>query len=278
VGGPGGGIYSVGNLTLDEVWITGNSASVSGGYGGGIYQWGGSLSIDGSEIDANGAVSGAGVMAINVGNLVVSSSAIVENDSVGGSGGGLAIANVAYAIVKNTTIGDNTALLDGGGVYVINSTATFVNDTIAKNESTGGGGGGIYVMSGTVVIHNAIVVDNEATYESDISGFLDGNSSHNLLRTGSTGGLTAGNVVLSLMEVSGLSSLAYNGLLTQHYRLLSTSKAIDAGDNAVALMYGLDEDDKDQRGENRIVDWQDDDEFDLIDIGAVELAVGEMYS
>jgi hypothetical protein len=50
--------------------------------------------------------------------------------------------------------------------------------------------------------------------------------------------------------------------------------AIDHGSNAVATAYDLDED---QRGSERVVDWDGD--FDArVDIGAFELAFAELFS
>src|SRR5262249_28267274 len=71
-----------------------------------------------------------------------------------------------------------------------------------------------------------------------------------------------------------LAALAYCGGTVKTHRLLSTSTAIDGGDNAVASAYGLDED---ERGLDRIVDW-DGTGGDRVDLGAVELAFGEIYS
>jgi hypothetical protein len=70
-----------------------------------------------------------------------------------------------------------------------------------------------------------------------------------------------------------LAELGDYGGTTRTHRLLSTSPAIDAGDNSVIGGYG-----EDQRGLPRIVDWEADDEDDIVDIGAVELAFEENYS
>jgi hypothetical protein len=81
--------------------------------------------------------------------------------------------------------------------------------------------------------------------------------------------------VLAGGQSAGLASLGDYGGPTKTHALLSNSAAIDAGDNAVALAYLLDQD---QRGLDRIVDW-DEDEFEArVDIGAVELAFDEVYS
>ena len=74
-------------------------------------------------------------------------------------------------------------------------------------------------------------------------------------------------------QTARLTALGYYGGTTKTHALRSNSLAIDAGDNSTAEFYFL----ADQRGLDRFVDW-DGVGGDRVDIGAVELAFGELYS
>jgi hypothetical protein len=63
--------------------------------------------------------------------------------------------------------------------------------------------------------------------------------------------------------------------VTWTHALEETSDAIDAGSNAVAMAYGLL---RDQRGLGRFVDFDEDDEEHVVDIGTLELAFDEVYA
>jgi hypothetical protein len=93
---------------------------------------------------------------------------------------------------------------------------------------------------------------------------------------GGAGGITDlddGNLVLSGSETAGLAPLNNYGGTTRTHALYTDSAAIDAGDNAEAIAKDLD---FDQRGLDRFRDW-DLDEAEDVDIGALELAIGEEY-
>ncbi|HMO86137.1 MAG TPA: choice-of-anchor Q domain-containing protein, partial [Lacipirellulaceae bacterium] len=158
-----------------------------------------------------------------------------------------------------------------------------INSTIANNRANQGGG--IYSETGSgaapvVEIHNSIVSENfkvDQTTPSDIGGNnVLGASSHNLIGTGGSGGLTHnsnGNIVLSGSQSARLAPLHFYGGPTRTHALYYDSPAVDAGDNLVAEAYDLV---FDQRGKSRFVDY-DYDSDDRVDIGAVELALGEIW-
>jgi hypothetical protein len=273
----GGGIYSNGNLTLVDSRVVGNTALNAGG---GIYSYDSygnkSLRIVRSEISENTVTAsggdGAGIASyryyagVTGGVLEILNSTISGNDATGAgsTGGGLYVeiygAPFASTIV-NSTITDNTAV-SGGGLY---STTPY----------------GSYGYQPNVLLRNTIVADNFnlSSAVNEIGGLsLNTASSHNLLRTGQSGGLTNtnGNILLGASESARLGTLAFNGGQTRTHALRYDSKAIDAGDDYFATLYDLD---FDQRGWDRI----EDSAYDLggagygIDIGALELAVSEYY-
>lgn len=292
----GGGIYqSGGSLLVRDSIIESNDA----GSGGGIYVAGPSIEIVSSYIGDNDAISGGGIFLLG-GHGEIRDSTFAYN-SADHNGGGLYLypADSDDLAIVNSTVSTNEAGQAGGGVFLYayhrgpRSQATLVmaNSTIAENTVVGVGPGiavsaaGLYVSSnaGDVFLLNTILAENYTLgTANNIHGPIStAGSYNNLIGFGGSGGFSngvQGNIVLSTGQTAGLTALGnYGGpawLLT--HALLSTSAAIDAGDNAIASLYGLD---FDQRGDgyDRIVDW-DGDTILKSDIGAFELALGELYT
>jgi hypothetical protein len=159
--------------------------------------------------------------------------------------------------------------------------------------ATSGATAGVYADWGaTITMHNTIVAQNFSgpvgseidadlgRYTSGVAGSFNlATTSYNLIGVVGNSGITSSNNNIILNGASaGLAALGDYGGKTRTHALLSTSLAIDGGDNskadAVGLMF-------DQRGDgfDRVVDRDGtpDAGFD-IDIGAFELALGELYS
>jgi hypothetical protein len=262
-------------VTLEGVRITGGSA-VSGS---GIYSTG-NLSLIGVQVDGNTAATAAGIFSSGVLSLIGST---IYNNSAVLSGGGLVVSGAsAIATIVNSTISSNQAGSTGGmygyggGIYISSgANVRIVNSTIALNSASTGGGG-IYNSGSDVRLDNTIVAGNTATSgASDIHGTFSSSSTRNLIGIDATTGNgidnadANGNMVGANARLKALADYG-GGILT--HALYSDSDAIDAGDNAIATSFDLDED---QRGWDRRVDWGID---DAVDIGAVELAVDEFYS
>jgi hypothetical protein len=286
----GGGIYNSGTLVLRNATVVGNYASLNGG---GIYSYGGDVTIIDSTIEQNEAARGAGVFHQGNGSdaLDIRGSAILFNETFSNGsgtnrGGGLFVYSwstpAVAATIVNTTFSGNTA---NYGAAVLTSgypTVQIVNSTIAQNSAAQQGGGIFNTSSNAnIILHNTILADNTAGILStaNVAGTLNTSGSYNLLGPGITGGLingTNGNIVLTSGQTARLAPLANYGGPTKTHALLQNSLAIEGGSNAMALAYALA---YDQRGEdfNRIVDW-DDDMDAVVDIGAFELAIGELYT
>lgn len=248
----GGNIYSEGNLLLDTVEVAYGRSFPSGG---GIYQTNGRLEIRNSTI-ANNTALGAG---------------------------GIHVQNASFMLMTNSTVSSNAAGYGTGGMIITNTPTIIVNSTIANNNGGSAGSfGGMQVSSYLVAMHNTIVAGNWNTSgQSDISGNLYAGSTYNLIGTGGSGGLTSGGTNHNQVGVAdpGLTSLNNYGGSTRTQALRTTpvrSVAIDAGSDAVALAFGLL---YDQRGSSysRKLDG-DGDSTAHVDIGAVEVALGAMYS
>jgi CSLREA domain-containing protein len=222
--------------------------------GGGFYNNGGSLTVDGCEITGNSATSsGGGIysspMASGTATLVITNSTL-SNNSSGVDGGGVdsdSALGTANLTLTNCTVSGNTTKRNGGGVSVVSSPATLTNVTItnnhADNDNSGGLGGGLAESGANVTLHNTLVAGNfrgsSSSTRDDVNGALQTSSSYNLI--GDSSGMTGisnGNLN-NQVGAAGNPIIPYLGLLinnggpTRTHGLLYNSPAIDAGDDTV---------------------------------------------
>ncbi len=158
----GGGVYSLGTLTMTNTTVSGNtsddSVAVVAGLGGGIYN-AGTLTILSSTVTANtvtrlrlGAFPyGGGIY--NTGTLSIVNSTIASNQAADywpsgvPYGGGIANVGSGTVMLSNTTVSKNSAVIHtpfgsagtyGGGVYNQGATGmTFQNSILAGNTLGG---------------------------------------------------------------------------------------------------------------------------------------------
>ena len=215
----GGGIYSLGALTLIQSTISNNEARGNNAEGGGIF-YGGStpMIIDHSLISGNIAVRDGDLVAdvprgggISASKLLLTNSILRNNTAdTGGQGGGLFMFD---GTVRNTTISGNRSLgvfgvLDSGvgGGLVVRGEAFLVNTTISNNEAEEDGGG-IFVEAGGVLdVSSSTITGNE----SNSDGFGGGGAGGVFLSEsgifGADGALTMRNSVLAGNLENGIGS------------------------------------------------------------------------
>ncbi len=163
-----------------------------------------------------------------------------------GSGGGM-ICDTASPLVANVKFENNSANNDGGGVYCSDgSNATFVNCIFIENTSYMGAGAYFY-RDGNLyncLWHNNKSDKSNADYSTSAEGW--GVDLYNysygtrvvansiFVKTSyNTGQYTS---VSGFSEINNIKSVdpGFVDLMTGDYRLMSTSKAIDTGDNNYA--------------------------------------------
>jgi len=287
---------SAGDVTLDGVTVTAGRTDSSNYSGAGIYSASfGTLTLTNSTVTANATTGtfsqGAGIFSF-AGPVVLVNSTISGNSTSGGfsPGGGIAtnsgsITVVNSTISSNATSGPNSG---GGGIATYSGNLKLTNSTVTANLTTGtnSAGGGMFSggtgssQTSTITINNSIVAVNTASSStsSDISkntgvSALIVNSS--LIGVNSGTGLTA--APLGSPDVNGnligttsapidpkLGPLAINGGTTKTHALLSTSPAIDAGNNSLAVTPAGAALTLDQVGQIRIF-------HSLVDMGSYEL-------
>jgi len=254
----GGGLYVKGDLSMKYSRITANTAAAGTGGafvpdGGGIYV-NGSFSATDSTIDGNSAPFG------NVGGVFVdapsSKSAIIVNSTISGntagSTGGVYVSNANPVQITNSTISGNHSTGYVGGMASGSASVTIQNSTIAFNtaaNATPNQSAGVYLFNSSatasaVTLQSSILSNNTyGTTENDFGAHANGGgtfnitSNNNIIRA-APGALRPATVTTACPL---LGPLRDNGGPTLTHALLSSSPAIDAGNNNANLT-------QDQRG------------------------------
>lgn len=153
------------NLTLDDVTIRNNSASVDGG---GL--WANGLTLDvtirNSRITGNTATDdGGGIYINNVATMTIEDSTIANNTAGGRGGGAYFYIPVGLLTIDTTTISGNTAAFPGGGLgfFYSSAGASFVDSTLSGNSGTDGGGVFFYLPVEPLTVENCTISGNQAT-------------------------------------------------------------------------------------------------------------------
>jgi CSLREA domain-containing protein len=167
----GGGIYNNGGtLTLDAVTLDNNQST--GNSGGGIYSDAGALTIQNGSVISNNSAnsSGGGVVVLNNGNITIADSTISGNAATTGSGGGV-LCNACNTVnISNSTFRGNVANAgNGGGFWNISRTPANITTSLFTDNSSAFNGGAILHYSGTLNItdttFNASSGANRATID-----------------------------------------------------------------------------------------------------------------
>ncbi|MDQ3812430.1 MAG: CSLREA domain-containing protein, partial [Armatimonadota bacterium] len=239
----GGGIFSESNSTLIMTGCT-----LSGNYAYGYY--GGKGEQDAYGGDGGYAIGGG--LQSNATTTTLKNCTVSNNSAVGGNGG---VRGKTSANVSPNGIGGSGF---GGGINS-NSALTLLNCTLSGNTAQGGVAGGASTISGSVgggglsgfgcIIRNTIIAGNSIISSRASGPDVKGNMSsqgHNFIgNTGNTGNtgdssVSSGWVASDLKGDTnstldpGLGPLQNNGGPTPTMALLSTSGAIDKGDDAVS--------------------------------------------
>ena len=149
-------IYITSTVTISGVTVANGNAGECG-YGGGIYNDGGTLTVRSSIFLSNTACSGGGILSA-YGILSVNESLFLSNTATYGAG----IYNVQNrVVVTNSTVAGNLAIY--GGILNNNGVMTLANSAIISNTSFTYGGG-IINYNGMLRLDNSTVSWNSITH------------------------------------------------------------------------------------------------------------------
>ena len=194
------------SVTITKMTIQ-NGLAIEG-IGGGIYNNGGSLTLEKSEVSNNfsmreGGASGGGIYSESgqvriIGCTLSQNSAIAAYQSGVGSGGGIYINGGTSEITKTTINRNSTGGYNGGfggGIYSIRATLSLLQSAVSNNFAFGTGypaqGGGIYTTLSQVTVRGSTISYNSA----------DGTS-----QTGAGGGVHNNGGDLTVVQ----STISYN--------------------------------------------------------------------
>jgi hypothetical protein len=190
----GGGLFSGGSATLNQVTLAANNSSS----GGGLFN-GGKLIITQSIVDGNSAQAGGGGISNGPSAILTVAFTTVSNNTTDAGGG---INNVGGLInIDSSAITTNTTTLEGGGLKnALGGTLNLVNSTVSGNNA-GTSGGGIHVNDGTATFASVTIANNSSNAAAGVS---NGNGLVKIKNTILAGNLDGGDCGGSL------TSFAYN--------------------------------------------------------------------
>jgi hypothetical protein len=231
-----GAILTYGNLTVLNSVITHSQAVSPHFAAGGVGLVYGDLTLQYSTISDN-AASSTEVHSL-VGAFHVIGNVLIQNSTISGNQADY-LATFLFrpyhtsptALIINSTISDNHATVGAAGVYTAVPLGIY-NSTIAFN--TGVGVGGIYAYNAPLTLQSTIIADNDV-----IDLFLEGTATvsgaNNLINTAPT---VPPDTIRACPQLGPLTN---NGGVTLTHIPRSTSPAVDAGNDNMALV-------NDQRG------------------------------
>jgi len=151
--GWGGGVFCTGTLSIIGSSITNCSADV----GGGLFCFGGALTIDRCFITGNSATRGGGVGCESAGTLTVIDTTIKDNTATGSGGGLFTNTNSGAVSLTRVTIVDNSTNGTVGGV----GNFSFQPMTITACTIQGNTGAGVHSNeAGSLVIQSSTISGN----------------------------------------------------------------------------------------------------------------------
>ena len=235
----GGGVFvHLGSATLSGTHVLSNSA----GYGGGLYAWGVSatLNMNGGEIGNNSAAYGGAVYA-DQGSATLTGTQVVSNSAW--YGGGLYVRD-GSATLSGTQLISNSADVDGGGVYIYSGSGTLKISGGRVYSNSAEGGGGVYVvwgsatLSGTQVLSNSADVDGGGVFVDQGSATLSGTQVLGNSADHGGGILNYGTLTVVHSTISDNTANAYGGGLWNSQDGTASVDASTIGDNRATVSGG----------------------------------------
>jgi len=211
-------VTSSGDFTINDTTV--KEGNAVGSNGAGIYNYGGTATLNNSTVSGNTASRGGGGIYNYRGTTTLNNSTVSGN-TASLDGGGINN-HRGTTTLNNSTVSGNSASSDGGGIYNFRGTTTLNNSTVSGNSASDGGG--IYNDYGTLTLNNSTVSGNSAS--DDGGGIVDYQATLTLQRT-----LISGNTATNI----GDEIYHYNGSITANaFNLFGHS-----GETNAQALYGF---------------------------------------
>ncbi len=166
----GAGIQNYGSTNLNNVRLTGGTATSGGG---GIHNVSGSMTISNSRIEFNNGAAGGGIFNdFASANLNISYTEIRSNTATVGLGGGLHNLNGSVSIDRSSVV--NNSAFRGGGISSGLAAITNVTNSLVGSNSAQTTGGGVAADGSGIVTSQNCIIDNNALEgkQAHSSGFF----------------------------------------------------------------------------------------------------------
>ena len=153
----GGGIFNRGELSLNRVTLTGNSAAQDGGA---LFNNFGEVVITASEISNNNADNDDGGGIDNNGGILRIRDSWLTGNSAADQGGAIRNRNEGEVVLRDSTLTGNFAADDGGAIAATGGTTQIVDSDLSNNSATDTGGAVFISNAGRLLISRSTVTGN----------------------------------------------------------------------------------------------------------------------
>ena len=156
----GGGILSVGTLTVTDSVFTGNKA---GNSGGGIASEAGTCTLTDVVVTKNKAVANdGGALEFFPSGTATLLRVTLSKNSAGDTGGAIDSDSGVTVSLTDCTVSGNKSKNEGGGLDPSVGTMTVTNTTISGNHSAKGGGIQLETSEGILILDHVTIANNKA--------------------------------------------------------------------------------------------------------------------
>jgi len=213
-GGGGGSVVSVGgglSVSISELTIQNGNASS----GGGISNYGALTLTDVKVANNQATIFGGGIYhASTTEKLLISLSTLEQNQATGSGSGGGGIYAFGTVTISDSILDQNTALAEGGGIalYGVDSLLDMTNSTVSNNSTSENNsqGGGISTAQGSATIYGSTITGNSVSGTNSSGGGIS----------------TDTDMTLQFSEVSGNTAVDSGGGIRHWYGNLNVSDTI----------------------------------------------------
>jgi hypothetical protein len=250
--GKGGGIYdNLGDATINDCIITGNTAFV----GGGIYEGAASLTLTDCTLTSNSASDGG---AIATSNSTTTITDCIISGNTATTGAGISDEGTAATLI-NTILSGNQAGQSGGAMYNYACSPSLTNCTISGNTAVQGGGIfniGTNSAPASPALINSILWGDAATNGNEIYNSTSSSATVTFSDIDQSGFTATGNMDADPVFVRNPGTNGSTDFGDLH--LQNSSPAINVGSNTAVSNITTD-----LMGNSRIIDG-------TVDLGAFE--------